>query len=195
FWASQGATATAFPPIIAFGEDTAFPHASLSERKLCFEDIVLIDIGVELDDYCSDMTRVLNWGKPKKELRAVYRIVREAQIEGLKLCKAGVSCGAIHEVVCAVIKEAGYEKYFMHGTGHGIGMSVHEYPYLSSNRQDRRTAEILLKESMVVTVEPGIYLPGIGGVRLENSIIIKSDGYTDLTKREIPEELPCLYRN
>lgn len=187
FWAEAGATGPSFPPIIAFGEHAAFPHAIVTDRPLCKGDIVLIDIGVLLNGYCSDMTRTIAWGTPHPQLIESYPIVVEAQKAAIALCKEGALCGDIHEEVIRVLREQNLDPYFFHGTGHGVGRDVHEYPRLSPAGKT-----LVLESSMTVTVEPGVYFPGIGGIRIEDTLLIQGSKNFNLTERPVSPELICL---
>lgn len=189
FWRKKGGQRVAFAPHIAFGEGTAEPHYHAGQRKLKKGDTVLIDIGVVCDHYHSDMTRVLFFGRPSEEIAQVYHIVREAQAEALEICRAGVSIGELDRVARAYIESKGYGKQFLHSLGHGIGLEIHETPTIRSSGRD---AQRPLKEGMVITIEPGVYLAGIGGVRLEDTIAITKTGYENLTNREISSSLPIL---
>lgn len=180
FWKRHGATGAGFAPIIAFGENSSMPHYRSGARKLRSGDIVLIDIGVALNHYQSDMTRTLFFGKPKPELLAIHKIVQEAQAQALKRCKAGAKIGEIDAAARDYIAAQGHAKHFNHGLGHGVGLAVHELPVLK-NIAPYATQK--LQKGMVVTIEPGIYLPGIGGVRIEDTVVITEEGYIDLTKR------------
>jgi Xaa-Pro aminopeptidase len=140
---------------------------------------VLIDLGVVLDSYCSDMTRVHFFGKPKPQLQKIYAIVAAARAAALDVVRAGVKAAEVDGAARKVIEEAGYGPEFCHGLGHGVGLEVHELPVL--NRRSKAT----LEAGHVVTVEPGIYVPGLGGVRLEDTVIVTKKGYEDLTKRPI----------
>ncbi len=180
FWKRHGACGSAFAPIIAFGENSSMPHYRSGARKLRNGDIVLIDIGVTLNHYHSDMTRTLFFGKAKPELLAIHKIVQEAQERALQQCKAGVTIGTVDAAARDYIAKKGHAKHFNHGLGHGVGLAVHELPVLKNVPP---YASQKLQKGMVVTVEPGIYLPGIGGVRIEDTVVITEEGYVDLTKR------------
>ena len=172
FCKKKGAEELSFPPIIAFGENSAFPHHRSSQRKLKNGDTVLIDIGVCLNKYCSDMTRVLFFGEVPSEITQIYSIVKEAHHEALKKCHPGTLIRDLDQAARSVIAKHGYEKYFLHSLGHGIGLEVHEYPSLKSSDDAS-----ILKKGMVLTIEPGIYLKGLGGVRHEDTILITETGF------------------
>ncbi|WP_201456427.1 Xaa-Pro peptidase family protein [Chlamydia sp. 17-3921] len=187
FWAQSGATAPSFPPIVAFGEHAAFPHAIPSNRPLRQGDIVLIDIGVLLDGYCSDMTRTVAWGRPHSRLLESYPIVVEAQKSAMALCREGVLCSDVHEEAVRILRSHGLDEYFFHGTGHGVGRNIHEYPRLSPAGKS-----ISLQSGMTVTVEPGVYFPGLGGIRIEDTLVICGNKNFSITKRPVDSELVCL---
>jgi len=160
----------AFPPIILFGERTSLCHGRPSKRKLKENELVLMDIGVKVGGYCSDLTRTIFFGEVGKDWEKIYDTAVEAQEEGIKNVKPGVISSHIDEVVKGKIKEAGYGDAFVHNTGHGVGLEIHEEPFISP--QSKRA----LKEGMVFTVEPGIYLQGKGGVRVEKMIVVTKGG-------------------
>lgn len=177
FWLQRGASGVAFEPIIAFGKNSSKPHHRAGKTALKKNEIALIDIGVTLNHYHSDMTQTYFLGKPNPKLQKIYAIVEEAQEEALQLCKAGTPIRKLDEKARAIIKKYGYGEQFKHSLGHGLGLEVHEHPILKvpSEHQD-----LPLEEGMVITIEPGIYLDNLGGVRLEKSILIKKNGYEDL---------------
>ncbi|VVT43172.1 Aminopeptidase YpdF [Chlamydia avium] len=187
FWAKAGAEGLAFSPIIAFGEHAAFPHAVPTKRTLRKGDIVLIDIGVLYQGYCSDMSRTVAWGLPDPCLVESYSVVVEAQKAAIQLCQEGSRCVDVHEAAVRVLKDAGLEQYFCHGVGHGVGRNIHEYPTLSS-----KGGESTLETGMTVTVEPGVYFPGIGGIRIEDAVLIDGKKNFNLTNRPVSNELICL---
>ena len=171
-----GAECMAFPSIVASGPNAALPHASPTNRLVTKGDPVTIDIGVKLEGYCSDITRTIFIGEPSRELKNIYNVVRKAQLAGIAAVLPDVESGYPDMVAREIIKDSGYEKYFGHGLGHGVGMAVHEAPRLASKQTT------ILKEGMVVTVEPGIYIPGLGGVRLEETVIIEKNKPKIITK-------------
>lgn len=176
FLRRRGATAAAFPFIIASGPRSSLPHGAASDRRINPGDVITIDFGVVLDHYNSDMTRTIALGTPPEIIKKIYGIVLEAQQAGLAAVRAGVKASEVDAAARRVIEAHGYGEYFGHGTGHGVGLAVHEGPRLSP-RDDT-----VLQEGMVVTVEPGIYLPGTGGVRIEDSVVVERDGCRVLTK-------------
>ena len=165
-----GAERPSFETIVAFGENGAKPHAVPGDRILKSGEIVLIDMGLVLDGYCSDMTRTVVAGKPDAIYLERLRVVRQAQLAGIRAIRAGVTCRQVDLAARKIIDDAGYSKYFGHALGHGVGLAVHENPRLSSRSRQK------LKSGMVVTVEPGIYIPGWGGIRLENMVVVREDG-------------------
>jgi Xaa-Pro aminopeptidase len=182
FWKQNGAQGLAFAPIIAFGAHSALPHYRAGQGRLQADDCALIDIGVQRAFYHSDMTRVRFLGHPSAELQKIYAIVAEAQAAALALCRPGSLAGDLDKAARHVIQSHGYGAYFNHNLGHGVGLAVHEAPRISSQPAH---AAIPLAVNMVITIEPGIYLPGIGGVRLENTVIVTANGYEDLTLRPL----------
>jgi Xaa-Pro aminopeptidase len=174
-----GAEAVSFPPIVAGGPHAALPHAVPTERKIEPGDPVILDLGSKLGHYCSDMTRTWIAGTPDKKLQEIYRIVREAQLAAQDFIQAGRDSVAVDAVARDLITKAGYGDHFGHGLGHGVGLAVHEKPGL------RKLKGMVLEENMVVTIEPGIYLPGYGGVRLENMVRITGNGCELLNRQEL----------
>ncbi len=175
-----------FFPIVSFGENSANPHASPGERVLKEGDLVLIDWGAAYQRYCSDITRVFALGDLHPELDKIALFVAEANTAGREAAKPGVPASAVDRAVRQVISEAGYGDYFTHRTGHGLGGEAHEEPYISEFDQT------ILKPGMTFTIEPGIYLPGRGGVRIEDDVLITEDGCRSLTElsRELGQLLP-----
>jgi Xaa-Pro aminopeptidase len=165
-----GAEGPSFETIVAAGPNAAMPHAKPSDRPIQEGEPIIIDMGAKLDGYCSDMTRTVVLGTPDEMTVGLIRLVRQAQQEAIIAIRAGASCRQVDGVARRVIANAGYGKYFGHGLGHGVGLAVHEAPSLS-----RRAGGKTLQAGMVVTVEPGIYLEGWGGVRLENMAVVRDD--------------------
>jgi len=170
-----GAERTAFPPIVASGPNGALPHAVPGDRRLEPGEPIVLDVGVRLRGYCSDMTRTVFLGSPSDEFRNVYRTVRRAQLAALAEIRPGVESTLPDAAARQVIAESGYGDCFGHSLGHGVGLATHEQPRLGPRKP------VELKKGMVVTVEPGIYLPGKGGVRLEEMVVIEDDGARRLT--------------
>ncbi len=165
-----GADGVAFDTIVAFGENAAEPHHEPTGRQLSPGAVVKIDFGSLVDGYHSDMTRTLAFGEPTPQVREVYDVVRRAQQAGVDAVRAGVTGGEVDGVVRGSIEEAGYGGQFRHGLGHGVGLEIHEGPSLRKGGSD------VLPEGAVVTVEPGIYLEGVGGVRIEDMVEVLADG-------------------
>lgn len=176
FWISQGADKLAFEPIIAFGENGSMPHYRAGDTKLKKGDAVLIDIGVVVDHYASDMTRMAFYGKINPQIAEIYEVVKKAEEAAIQACVPGVTSQYLYEVAMGIIEKAGYAKNFLHSLGHGIGLDVHEFPILR-----RDPSPCVLEPGMIVTIEPGIYLPGVGGVRIEDMVLITEDGHEVLT--------------
>ncbi|MHC1727701.1 MAG: M24 family metallopeptidase [Syntrophobacteraceae bacterium] len=174
-----GGQAVSFPPIVAAGPNAALPHAVPTDRQVGIGESVILDLGSKLDGYCSDMTRTWVSGDPDPKLREIYKIVREAQLAAQNAIRAGVDSVAVDSAARDLIKDAGYGDNFGHGLGHGVGLAVHEKPGL------RRIDPVILEENMVITVEPGIYLPGFGGVRLENMVRVTATGCELLTREDL----------
>lgn len=167
-----------FDPIIAFGENSSRPHGRPTDRTLGKNEIVQIDLGVEVNHYHSDVSRIHFFGEPNEKLLNTYKIVQQAQLAAFQKCRPSTPLVDVERAARTVIEEAGYGPYFPHSLGHGVGLEVHENPLLRRQADEKLT----LKEGMVVTIEPGIYLPGIGGVRMEDTILITHDGYMTLTE-------------
>lgn len=166
----------AFDFIVLFGERGALPHGKPSRRKLKKGDVIIFDFGTVVNGYHSDCTRVVTFGKVSQEVETVISIVKEAQKIGIENIKEGVSVVELDKKVRAYIIEKGYGDFFNHGLGHGVGLEIHEKPFLSPRGEGN------LESGMVVTVEPGIYLPQKFGVRIEDLLIVTKDGSIDLTK-------------
>jgi Xaa-Pro aminopeptidase len=172
----RGAESVAFPTIVAAGPNGALPHAVPTDRAIKRGETIIIDMGLKLDGYCSDMTRTVVLGKPDKLTATIIRLVRRAQNAALKTIKAGIRACDADRAAREIIFGAGYGNSFGHGLGHGVGLAVHEAPSLNRKRRNK------LQAGMVVTVEPGIYLPGWGGVRLENMVVVEEKGCTILNQ-------------
>ncbi|TDF99223.1 M24 family metallopeptidase [Paenibacillus piri] len=175
FMRKNGAASTSFETIVASGERSALPHGKASERILQTNEFVKMDYGAYYKSYCSDITRTVVLGKPTDKHREIYSIVLEAQMTALERIKPGMTGQQADAVARDVIKRYGYGGFFGHGTGHGLGMEIHEAPRLSTQ------GDVVLMPGMTVTVEPGIYLPGFGGVRIEDDIVITETGNERLT--------------
>lgn len=180
FWKRQGSKALAFDPIIAFGPNSSIPHYRAGNARLKQGDIVLIDIGVNYKHYHSDMTRTLFCGQPDSRLLAIHSIVQKAQQAALALCRPGTLIKDLDAAARNLISSHGYGAQFIHGLGHGVGLNIHEFP---SIKNIPPFGNLPLETGMVITIEPGIYLPGIGGVRIEDTVVITNEGYDNLTNR------------
>lgn len=165
-----GAEAVAFETIAAFGEQAAEPHHSPTDRALRRGDVVKLDFGAVHEGYHSDMTRTVAFGEPPEELRKAYQVVLEAQLAGIEAVRAGVSGGEADKAARSLIEAAGYGEAFTHSLGHGVGLEIHEGPTLRSGSDE------VLPEGTVVTVEPGVYLAGVGGVRIEDMVVVTATG-------------------
>jgi len=177
-----GASAAAFAPIIAVGPRAALPHARpTAEAKVGDADFLLIDWGASSGAYKSDLTRVLVTGKVTPKFETIYRTVLAAQEQGIAALRPGVKAEQVDAAARSVIETAGFGDFFTHGLGHGVGLEIHENPFF------RRHNEVKLKAGMVVTIEPGIYLPDWGGIRIEDDILITNDGPEVLTR--VPRSL------
>ncbi|WP_110927465.1 M24 family metallopeptidase [Bacillus massiliglaciei] len=176
FMRKQGAASSSFDIIVASGKRSALPHGVATDKVIEQGDFVTLDYGAYFNGYVSDITRTLAVGRPDEKLAAIYDIVLEAQLRGMAGIKPGMTGREADALTRNLIAEKGYGEYFGHSTGHGIGLEVHEGPALSVR------SDIILEPGMAVTVEPGIYLPGTGGVRIEDDIIITAEGNESLTK-------------
>jgi len=170
-----------FAPIVSSGPNSANPHAVPSERKLQAGDLLVVDWGAAVDGYISDLTRTFAIGKVEEEYSKIHQVVQEANAAGRAAAKPGVPIANVDIAARKVIEKAGYGKYFTHRTGHGIGMEPHEDPYARGDNMQ------LLEPGMTFTIEPGIYLPGRNGVRIEDNIVITADGAECLSN--IPREM------
>lgn len=180
FWKKQGGKKTAFDPIIAFGPNSSIPHHRAGNARLKKGQPVLIDIGVTKEHYNSDMTRVIFFGTPDPKMKEIYQIVQEAQQAAIDACQAGVPIGSLDAIARDIISRAGYGNNFTHSLGHGVGLEIHEAPGI---RNKPPYSQKSLEPGMVITIEPGIYLPGLGGVRIEDTLVITNSGYENLTNR------------
>jgi Xaa-Pro aminopeptidase len=172
-----GASGPSFETIVASGPNSARPHHRPSSRVLAPGDLVILDFGAKVDGYCSDMTRTFCLGEPTVDQQRLYDVVAAAQAAGVVAVRAGASCRAVDAACRDVVAAAGWRDAFSHGTGHGVGLEIHEEPRVSFSAADGAT----LAARSVVTVEPGVYLPGVGGVRIEDSLVVTDDGSRILT--------------
>ncbi|WP_099159234.1 M24 family metallopeptidase [Virgibacillus ndiopensis] len=176
FMRKKGATSNASARIIAAsGYRSAYPHGGASEKVIENGDMITFDYGALYQGYSSDMTRTVSVGEPNSKLKEIYQIVYDALNLSLTTVRSGMGCREVDAVARDFISSKGYGKYFGHGGGHGIGLDIHEDPYFSKNSKQT------LAPGMVVTIEPGIYIPELGGVRIEDDVLIKSDGIEILT--------------
>lgn len=181
---TYGAEADAFEPIVASGKRGALPHARASAKKLRRGELVTLDFGCRFNGYHSDLTRTVAVGRVGKEEKKIYRVVLEAQKRGIEAAVAGAKVKAVDRSARRYIKEQGYGKFFNHSLGHGLGLQVHEMPRVSGSSKET------LLEGNVITIEPGIYVPGLGGVRIEDDIVVRNGSCEVLTTS--PKELLVL---
>lgn len=175
-FAKNGAIKASFDTIVASGVRGAMPHGKASNKIIANNELVTCDFGCVYEQYCSDMTRTFIIGQVDSKLTEIHEIVKSAQMAGIKAIKPGIAIGVIDKICRDYIKNKGYEKYFTHGTGHGLGIEIHEAPWVIKNETT------ILEPGMVITVEPGIYIPNLGGVRIEDDILVTANGYEILTK-------------
>ncbi|MBO4453169.1 MAG: aminopeptidase P family protein [Clostridia bacterium] len=178
FMRCKGASGLAFDTIAVSGKKSSMPHGVPGDVKLTVDSFFTMDYGAAYDGYCSDMTRTVVLGKASDEMKRVYDTVRTAQAEGMKFIKAGVKASDADKAARDVIADAGYGEYFGHSLGHSLGLEIHEKPSVSTRSED------ILVAGNIVTVEPGIYLPGKFGVRIENMVLVTDDGCVNLTNSD-----------
>jgi Xaa-Pro aminopeptidase/Xaa-Pro dipeptidase len=179
-----GAQDVSFPTIVASGANSALPHARPHGRAVRPGDLLTIDFGAVVEGYHSDETCTFALGRADAKQERVYQVVKEAHDRAIEAVRAGVACRAIDAAARSWIEGRGFGESFMHGTGHGVGLDVHEYPRLAAQSQ------AVLEAGMVVTVEPGVYLPGLWGVRIEDLVVVQKDGCALLSK--IPKEFKII---
>ncbi len=172
---SAGAEGMSFDTIVAAGARSALPHGRASSAPIPRKGLVVLDYGVILSGYCSDMTRTVAVGRLSAKERVWYQAVLESQLAGIAAVRAGVTAGEVDKAARKVLKKSGLGKYFTHSTGHGVGLEIHEPPRLAAGE------ETVLELGMVITIEPGVYLPGEGGVRIEDMILVTKTGCEILT--------------
>jgi len=179
----RGASGASFESIVASGKRGALPHARPTAKRLRKNELVVLDLGAILAHYCSDMTRTVYLGKASSRVRQWYAAVQEAQAAGVNAVKAGVTCGEVDAAARDVLKKAGLEEKFVHSTGHGLGLQVHEEPRIARGQQVR------LEAGNVVTIEPGVYFEDAGGIRIEDEVAVHADKGEMLTrvKRDLIE--------
>ena len=170
-----GADGMSFDTIVAAGKRGALPHGRASMQPISRRGFVVIDSGVILRGYCSDMTRTVHMGPVSRVEREWYEAVLEAQLVGIAGVRAGVTAGEVDEAARSVLRKAKLDRYFTHSTGHGVGLEIHEPPRLGKKQDER------LAPGMVITVEPGIYVPGKGGIRIEDMVVVTGKGCEVLT--------------
>ena len=180
----KGAEKMSFDTMVLSGPKTASPHGTPGDRKIQKGDFILFDLGVVYEGYCSDITRTVAFGEPSEKQREIYETVKKAEQAAIDMIRPGVKACDLDKAARDVITEAGYGEYFTHRLGHGLGISVHEFPSVTG------TNEMELEEGMVFTVEPGIYHPEITGVRIEDDVVVTADGVEVLTK--FPKELQII---
>jgi Xaa-Pro aminopeptidase len=179
----RGASGASFETIVASGPRGALPHARPTAKKLRKNELVVLDLGAILGHYCSDMTRTVHVGRASKRVREWYRSVQEAQAAAVAAVWAGVTCGEVDAAARDVLKKNGLEQYFVHSTGHGLGLEVHEEPRVA------RGQTVRLEAGNVITIEPGVYVEGVGGIRIEDDVVVQAGRNEVLTrvKRDLIE--------
>ncbi len=170
-----GAERPSFETIVAFGPRTALPHAEPTDRQLAPNELVLVDMGSQRAGYASDMTRMAFLGQPSRKVRHLYDAVLEAQLAAIDSVRPGRIAGAVDKVARDVLKGHGLAGFFVHSTGHGLGLEIHEEPRIG------RGGGIRLAPGMVITIEPGVYMEGFGGIRIEDTVVVTDGGYEVLT--------------
>lgn len=171
----HGAQELAFESIVAFGVNTANPHHHPTVKKLEKNDLITIDIGAKVNGYCGDMTRTFCLGTPNEKLAEIHRIVLEAQAYAIDNLRVGLPAKTAHILAAEYISANGYGNEFLHSLGHGVGLDIHERPFLSPSSED------LIQANTVFSVEPGVYVDGLGGVRIEDLVAVKPEGVVNLT--------------
>lgn len=173
---THGADAMAFESIVAAGPHGARPHAQPRDEAIGELEPIVIDMGARLNGYCSDMTRTISLGGPDERFPQIYDIVLAAHETAAQMVEPGMKAADAHQLAQRVIDEAGFGEFFGHGLGHGVGLEIHEYPHLGASSKDE------LAEGMVITIEPGIYLPDWGGIRIEDMGVLEADGFRSFTE-------------
>lgn len=175
FMRRYGSGPPAFETIVASGERGALPHGTATQKKIQWGELITFDLGATYKGYAADLTRTIGVGTVSARQQEVYEIVREAQVKGIITVRAGVKAADVDKNVRQFLTEAGYGDYFVHSLGHGVGLAVHEGPRLAPGE------DLLLEKGMVVTIEPGVYIPQWGGVRIEDTVLVKENGCEILT--------------
>jgi len=173
---SRGASGPAFETIVAFGRRAALPHARPTAKRLKRGELVVLDLGAILGKYCSDITRTVFAGKAPAKVKAWYRAVQEAQAAATDKVAAGRTCGEVDAAARGVLAAHRLDRYFVHSTGHGLGLEVHEDPRVTKGQKT------LLASGNVITIEPGVYVPGVGGIRIEDDVVVSNSGNEVLTR-------------
>ena len=177
----QGAAGPAFESIVAFGERSAYPHARPTAKRLRKNELVVLDVGAILSHYCSDITRTVVVGRAPARIRRWYRAVQEAQSAAVETVQVGVTCGEVDAAARRVLAGYRLDRYFVHSTGHGLGLEVHEDPRVAKGQKQ------VLEPGNVITIEPGVYVPGVGGIRIEDDVAVHATRTEVLTR--IPRDL------
>jgi Xaa-Pro aminopeptidase len=176
-----GASGPAFETIVAFGERSAFPHARAGAKRLRKNELVVLDLGAILAHYCSDITRTVVVGRASKKIRQWHKAVQEAQAAAIGAVTAGASCGEVDAAARTVLAGHRLDRYFVHSTGHGLGLEVHEDPRVAKGQKQ------ILEPGNVITIEPGVYVPGVGGIRIEDDVAVHAANTEVLTR--VPRDL------
>jgi Xaa-Pro aminopeptidase len=177
----RGADARAFDFIVASGDRGAMPHGRASDKLLCQGEMVTVDFGAIKDGYYSDETVTVSLGRTSDRGREIHAVVKEAHDRAIAAVKPGIRCRDLDEIARSYIRQQGYEEFFGHGLGHGVGLDIHEKPVVSPR------SDTVVEVGMVFTIEPGIYIPGFGGVRIEDTVAVTADGCVVLT--QAPKDL------
>jgi len=180
----MGAEGMSFDTLVSSGERSALPHGVASQRAVAPRGFIILDYGVILGGYCSDMTRTVHVGKAGKEARNMYNAVLQAQLRGIEAVRAGVLASDVDRAARTSLQREGLAKYFTHSTGHGVGLEIHEPPGLRQAKAGNTAAAVKperLEAGMVITIEPGVYIPGTGGVRIEDMVLVTQTGCEVLT--------------
>ena len=173
FCRKHGASGLSFEPIIAFGENGAYPHYRAGKSRLKKGQTVLIDVGAVVEQYHGDLTRIFHFGSPDPRIVHFATLVKEAQAQAIAHIKPGVKVGTLDQIVQDLFDKANVKPLYMHSLGHGIGLETHEFPRIRWNGEDK---DVALQTGMVFTIEPGLYQPGVGGVRMEDMVVVTETG-------------------